>query len=129
MKHRRFRISFAIYMILIYNMGDGIVVREVRMDKVYTIDEIRSISVPVAQKYGVKKLALFGSYARGEQNATSDIDFIIEKGSIQDLFVFCGFINALEDILGVSVDVLTYDSLKDSLIAYAVEDEVVLYEG
>ena len=115
-------------MILIYNMGVGIVACEVRMDKVYTIDEIRSISVPVAQKYGVKKLALFGSYARGEQNSNSDIDFIIDKGKIQGLQFF-GFINNLEDDLGLSVDVLTYDSLKDSLISYAVEDEVVLYEG
>ena len=48
---------------------------------------------------------------------------------MQDLFMFCGFINALEDDLGVNVDVLTYDSLKDSLIADAIEDEVVLYEG
>ena len=99
------------------------------MDKVYTIDEIKRISVPVAQKFGVKKLALFGSYARGEQKVNSDIDFLIEKGTIRDLFWFGGFINALEDNLGVRVDVLTYDSLRDSLIAEAVEDEVVLYEG
>jgi predicted nucleotidyltransferase len=42
--------------------------------------------------------------------------------------VFCGFINTLEDSLGVHVDVLTYDSLKDSLISDAVIDEVILYE-
>ena len=94
----------------------------------YTIDDIKRISVPIAQKYGVAKLALFGSYARGEQKENSDIDFLIEKGKIQDLFVFCGFINTLEDDLGVSVDVLTYDSLKDSFIADEVKDEVILYE-
>ena len=98
------------------------------MDRVYSIDEIRRISVPVAQKYGVKKLSLFGSYARGEQQANSDIDFLIDKGKIQG-WEFYGFINNLEDDLGVSVVVLTYDSLKDSLISYAIEDEVVLYEG
>jgi len=97
------------------------------MEKTYTIDEIKSISVPIAQKYGVKKLALFGSYARGEHTAKSDIDFLIEKGKIQGLEFF-GFINSLEDDLGVHVDVMTYDALKDSLIAYAIEDEVVLYE-
>ena len=95
----------------------------------YTIDEIKSISVPVAQKYGVKKLALFGSYARGEQDADSDIDFLIEKGNILDLFMLGGFINALQDRFGVHVDVMTYDSLHESLIADSVSDEVVLYEG
>jgi len=98
------------------------------MTVVYEIDEIKKISVPIAQKYGVKKLALFGSYARGEQKKTSDIDFLIDKGDIQDLFVFCGFINSLEDSLGMQVDVLTYDSLKDSLIANVMDEEVVLYE-
>jgi len=98
------------------------------MSRTYTIDEIKTISVPVAQKYGVKKLALFGSYARREQKANSDIDFLIEKGKVRDLFTFLGFIHALEDDLGVHVDVLTYDSLQDSLIADSVDDEVVLYE-
>ena len=98
------------------------------MAGIYAIDDIKRISIPIAQKYGVKKLALFGSYARGEQKDTSDIDFLIEKGKIQG-WDFFGFINNLEDDLGVHVDVMTYDSLKDSLIADAVRDEVVLYEG
>ncbi|MCL1829350.1 MAG: nucleotidyltransferase domain-containing protein [Oscillospiraceae bacterium] len=97
------------------------------MERPYTIDEIKNISVPVARKYGVKKLALFGSYARGEQKLNSDIDFLIEKGKIKG-WEFFGFINNLEDDLGVHVDVLTYNSLQDSLISDAVGDEVVLYE-
>ena len=98
------------------------------MNRPYTIDEIKNISVPVAQKYGVKKLALFGSYARGEQKADSDIDFLIEKGKIQG-WEFFGFVNNLEDDLGVHVDVMTYNSLRESLIADSIGDEVVLYEG
>jgi len=98
------------------------------MDRVYTIKEIKDISVPVAQRYGVKKLALFGSYARGEQKEQSDIDFLIDKGRIKGLEFF-GFINSLEDGLGVHVDVMTYDSLRESLIASSIGDEVVLYEG
>jgi len=97
------------------------------MEKHYTIDEIKMISIPVAEKYGVKKLALFGSYARGEQNDRSDIDFLIEKGEIKGIQFFT-FINNLEDDLGVSVDVITYDSLLDSLITDAIDDEVILYE-
>jgi len=97
------------------------------MTKPYTIDEIKRISIPVAVKYGVKKLALFGSCARGEQTGTSDIDFLIEKGRIQG-WEFFGFVNDLEDDLGVRIDVMTYDTLKNSLIADAVKEEVVLYE-
>jgi predicted nucleotidyltransferase len=95
---------------------------------VYGLDDIKRISVPIALRYGVKKLALFGSYARGEPKINSDIDFLIEKGSIRG-WEFFGFVNSLEDGLGIPVDVFTYDSLKDSLIADALQDEVVLYEG
>jgi hypothetical protein len=98
------------------------------MAGIYAVEDIKRISIPIAQRYGVKKLALFGSYARGDQKETSDIDFVIDKGRIQGL-EFYGFINDLEDDFGVHVDVLTYDTLKDIMIADAVEDEVVLYEG
>jgi hypothetical protein len=98
------------------------------MNKPYSIEEIKRITVPIAKQYGVKKLALFGSYARGEQKEDSDIDFLIEKGEITDLFVYYGFVHLLEDNLGVNVDVLTYDSLDNSLINKENINEVVLYE-
>ena len=44
-------------------------------DIIYTVDEIRKIVSPIAQKYGVAALYLFGSYARGEATVESDIDF------------------------------------------------------
>jgi len=98
------------------------------VSKIYTIDEIRNIVTEVAKEYGVEKVALFGSYARGEQNDNSDIDFIIKKGNIKGYFQFCSFVHALEEKLGTHVDVFTYKALKNSLIKDAIKDEVVLYE-
>ena len=66
------------------------------MAQTYTIDEIKSITVPVAKQYGLEKVALFGSYAKGEQKETSDIDLIIKKGNLKGYFALCGFVNALE---------------------------------
>ena len=60
------------------------------MSKTYTIDEIKNITVPVAKQYGIEKVALFGSYAKGEQNENSDIDLIIKKGDLKGYFAFCG---------------------------------------
>lgn len=48
-------------------------------DKIYTIDEIKAIAVPIAKRYGISALYLFGSYARGEATSSSDLDFRIEK--------------------------------------------------
>ena len=53
-------------------------------DKIYTVDEIRKIVVPIAVKHGVAALYLFGSYARGEAAADSDIDFLMDGGEISD---------------------------------------------
>ena len=73
---------------------------------IYTIDEIRRKVVPIAKKYGVKKLSLFGSYARGEADDQSDVDFLIERGKIVGIEYF-GFVYDLEDELGCHVDVVT----------------------
>jgi predicted nucleotidyltransferase len=98
------------------------------MGKSYSISEIKEAAVPIAVEYGVNKLALFGSYARGEQTEASDIDFVIDKGDIVGLIKMCEFNSALEDKFGVHVDVLTYNALRGSLIEDALSDEVVLYE-
>ncbi|MCD8067270.1 MAG: nucleotidyltransferase domain-containing protein [Oscillospiraceae bacterium] len=47
----------------------------------YNIDELRSIIAPIARRYGVQRVILFGSYARGEATAQSDVDLLIFGGS------------------------------------------------
>ena len=47
-------------------------------NKIYTIDEIRKIISPIATRYGVERMFLFGSYARGEATTQSDLDFRLE---------------------------------------------------
>ncbi len=94
----------------------------------YTLDEIRSIVSEVAKQYGVKKVALFGSYSKNTQTPDSDIDLIIDKGDIKGLIMFNSFIYSLKDRLNKDVDVITYASLDNSLLKNSVTDEVILYE-
>ena len=98
------------------------------MNRTYTIEEIKAIAVPVAKRYGLEKVALFGSYAKGEPKVTSDIDLIIKKGDLKGYFAFCGLVNDLEELFGSHVDVLTYEALENSLIKDGVKDEVIIYE-
>ena len=46
-------------------------------DKVYTVDELRAIILPLLERHGMASASLFGSYARGEVDASSDIDVIL----------------------------------------------------
>ncbi|MCL1925476.1 MAG: nucleotidyltransferase domain-containing protein [Defluviitaleaceae bacterium] len=93
-----------------------------------TIEEIQKKIIPIAKEYGVPKIALFGSYSRGEQKNDSDVDFLIEKGEIRGAR-FGGFCYDLEEALGKPVDVVMYGSLEKSAYKdYILGTEVVIYE-
>ena len=47
---------------------------------------------PIAANYGVEKLYLFGSRARGDAKPDSDYDFLISSGNIHGLWQFAGFL-------------------------------------
>jgi Predicted nucleotidyltransferases len=96
-------------------------------DKIYSIDEIRNVIQPIAQRYGVERVALFGSYARGEAKATSDIDLRIDSGEIRDYFKLSGFHQDLEEALQRSVDVLTTGALDEKFLNRIRGEEVNLY--
>ncbi len=76
----------------------------------------------LAQKYPLKSLALFGSYARGTQvDGVSDIDLLVDFSAPVGMEIVDLVID-LEDILKHRVDVVTYNALKDRLFHYIKED-------
>ena len=99
------------------------------MNNVLTIDDIKNAITPVAREYGVSKIALFGSYAKGEANEDSDIDFhLIETTNIWGYFKLCGFRQDLEKRLGVGVDVLTTGAMDHQIRETVMKDEILIYE-
>ena len=96
-------------------------------DKIYTIDEIRKCITPIAKEYGVEKIYLFGSYARGDATESSDLDFRIDKGKIRGYFALGGLYNRLSDALNKPVDLVTTESLDAEFIRGISSEEVLLY--
>lgn len=94
---------------------------------IYTINEIRNKTVPIARKYGVAKMSLFGSYAREETTADSDIDLCIEKGKLNSLFKYYAFVDELEQILCRHVDVVTTGAEDKQFLSDIQKDAVLLY--
>lgn len=95
----------------------------------YSIDEIRDIITPIAQKYGAERIFLFGSYARGEAGDGSDVDLRIDKGEIFGLFALAGLYTEIEAALKTKVDLLTTDSLDKQFLEKIQPEEVLLYEN
>ncbi len=56
------------------------------MEKIYAMNELQAIICPILRDYGVRRAYLFGSYARGEATAQSDIDLRIDGGRIRSMF-------------------------------------------
>ena len=98
------------------------------MFKERTFREISAAVSPIAADYGVEKLYLFGSRARGEERPDSDYDFLISKGKVQTLFLHAALCQALEDVLQAPVDLVTDTSSDRALIEQARKDAVLLYE-
>ena len=94
----------------------------------YSIDEIKAIVSALAQQYGAGRIYLFGSYARGDANADSDIDLRIDKGSIRGLQLG-GLAADLEDAFGIPVDLIPTGSLDMDFLKATSADEVLLYEA
>lgn len=46
---------------------------------VFTLDELKTKIAPIAEKYGLKAVYLFGSYARNEATDDSDVDILIDR--------------------------------------------------
>ena len=69
------------------------------------------------QKYGVRFIALFGSYARDEANEKSDIDILytIEKNRKFSLFALLNLTKELEDRFGTRVDLVRIEAIKPKL--------------
>ena len=99
------------------------------INSTYTIEKIKAVVAPVAREYGVKRISVFGSYARGEATNQSDIDFhLIDTGVPWGYFKLCGFRQDLEDRLGISVDVLTRGAIDNEILESVQKDEVLISE-
>lgn len=83
---------------------------------------LRKESPFLAEKYGVKRIGLFGSFAREEQNSKSDVDIVVEFGRPIGL-KFVELADYLEELLGRKVDLLTPDGIKGIRIK-SVESEI-----
>ena len=95
--------------------------------KRHTIEELKLIVKPVAEKYGVEKIYLFGSVARGDDKWNSDYDFCIEKGKIRGLITLSGFFQDLRDAVGYEIDLVTTKSLEPEFLNTVMKEWIVVY--
>jgi len=91
---------------------------------IYTVEQISEIITPIAKRYGLPAVYLFGSYARGTANDTSDIDLLVDTTGTQlkSLITLGALYCELEEALQKPVDLITVSSLQQSARMPSEED-------
>jgi len=96
--------------------------------KIYSIGELKAIVAPVAEKYGVNKIVLFGSVARGDCDEDSDYDFCIEWRKKHGLSELSGFRIDLCEAVGRDVDVVEVNSFDSEMSGIVRSEGVIIFE-
>jgi len=80
---------------------------------IFTIEEIKKRVAPVADKYALKAVYIFGSYARNEADADSDVDILVDRtgSTIKGMFDMGNLYNDLCESMGKEIDLVTTQTL------------------
>ena len=95
-----------------------------------TLAELREMLTPIFERNKVKKAAVFGSYARGDEDY-NDFDFIVEQDENAGWLYF-GLLGEMQDSLNKKIDIIDYSCLDNEPIQFrenVIQDERVFYES
>lgn len=92
------------------------------MSREEILEALATFKINCAEKYGITTLGLFGSKARNESQADSDVDVVV-KLKKQDLFYLIGIKQELEETLHTHVDVISYRDTMNQFLKNRIDRE------
>ena len=90
------------------------------------IVEMREEIIRIAARYGAHDVRIFGSVARGDATEDSDLDLIVRFDEGRSLLDHGGVVMDLRDLLGVKVDVMDEDGIRERFRKEAMKEAVAL---
>lgn len=91
-------------------------------------EEILNIVSQSLQKQGAKEIAVFGSYARNEEQPDSDLDILVKFSEKKGLLELVGIEQELSDQLQIKVDLLTEKSISPYIIDHVKNEMLILFD-
>ena len=89
--------------------------------------KIRESIVAILSKYDAERIAIFGSYARGEAENKSDIDILVRFSRPKSLIQIVQIEDEIKQSIHMNVDLVTEKAVSPYLEASIHRDEVVIY--
>jgi predicted nucleotidyltransferase len=87
---------------------------------------LRDVKGEIRTSYKVKEIGVFGSFVRGEQHETSDIDVLVDFANDASLFDLVGLALFLEETLQNKVDVVPMDALRAEIRQSVLQERVMV---
>lgn len=92
------------------------------MNKHQIIETIKTEKPFLKEKFGVEEIALFGSYARGDEQPESDIDILVKLNS-RSLSAYFGLLDFLEAKFNRKIDLITkHKNLSERFLHFVNQD-------
>ncbi len=102
-----------------------------RIQYTYMIDTAQYSNqiVPILKRYSVPKAAFFGSIVDGKYvSGKSDLDILVQPADGMSLMDFIGLKQDIEDAIGITVDLVSYNGMSKYLKESILSNEKVFYE-
>jgi predicted nucleotidyltransferase len=79
------------------------------------LEQYQQLILPILKRYFIKRAAIFGSFAKGQVNANSDVDLLIEPGEGFTIFKMLKLEEEISELIKRNVDLVEYSALKPSI--------------
>ena len=86
---------------------------------------IKNIILIHLKEYNPKKVGIFGSFARGENKKSSDLDILVEFRNSPSLLTLIRLENELTEILGIKVDLVTTGAIQSKRIKKSIKKDLI----
>jgi len=87
---------------------------------------LKKKSIPILKRYGVRRAAVFGSFARKQMRKSSDIDILVDIQKDISLLDFVGLKLEIEEALGKKVDLVEYNTIKPLIKERVIGEQLMI---
>ena len=97
-------------------------------NKSHLNEEVKEIIISILVKHGIKRILVFGSYARNEATTKSDLDLIVDFPDGTSLLDHIGIEIELSEALNMKIDLLSRNGISPYIKDHVLKEAIVIYE-